>query len=153
MGHPTWKVPSWLQWSALARAIAGRIRRSDTTQETTRWYQGLIGPQNAEGWRRTQGDIGAMKREAERHGAQFCMAVLPILYGLERGYAFAEVHSALTDTAAQHNAPAIDLLPVLEGQPSASLWVHPVDMHPNARAHGLMAEPLAEFVVAQLRKP
>jgi hypothetical protein len=34
----------------------------------------------------------------------------------------------------------IDLLPAVEGQETTRLWVHPLDQHPNARAHGLLAE-------------
>ena len=44
-----------------------------------------------------------------------------------------------------------DLLPVFRGQPSASFWVHPVDRHPNEKAHRLAAEALAPVVRDLLR--
>jgi hypothetical protein len=37
---------------------------------------------------------------------------------------------------------------VLRARPTESLWVHPVDMHPNEIAHRLAAESLAGPVLA-----
>ena len=44
--------------------------------------------------------------------------------------------------------PQHDLLPVLQGQKTEALWVHPVDMHPNELAHRLAADSLVEPVLA-----
>jgi hypothetical protein len=45
-----------------------------------------------------------------------------------------------------------DLLPALRGRTDESLWVHPVDRHPNEIAHRLAAESLAP-VVRRLAAP
>jgi hypothetical protein len=37
----------------------------------------------------------------------------------------------------------VDLRETLRGRPAESLWVHPVDHHPNEIAHRLAAEALA----------
>jgi hypothetical protein len=42
--------------------------------------------------------------------------------------------------------PWHDLRPALRGRPTSSLWVHPVDMHPNDLANRLAAESLAPVV-------
>ncbi len=42
--------------------------------------------------------------------------------------------------------PRLDLLPVLSGRPSSSLWVHPLDHHPNEIANRLAAEAAAPVV-------
>jgi hypothetical protein len=43
--------------------------------------------------------------------------------------------------AAEQNGVAfVDLLPYLKDRASADLWVTPPDPHPNALAHGLIAQ-------------
>jgi hypothetical protein len=69
-----------------------------------------------------------------------------LLVGLDRGYPFEDttrVISAFLDTA---GIARLDLLPVLRGRPDQSLWVHPVDRHPNEVANRLAAESLAPVV-------
>jgi hypothetical protein len=63
--------------------------------------------------------------------------------GLEGGYPFEEIHRKLDDFLRQSGILHVDLLPVLKGRRSESLWVYPVDMHPNEVAHGLAAEAIA----------
>ena len=46
--------------------------------------------------------------------------------------------------------PFLDLLPTLQGQDSASLWVHTGDLHPNEKAQLLIAPALADFIRLRL---
>jgi hypothetical protein len=48
------------------------------------------------------------------------------------------------------DVPFLDLLPVLRREPHETLWVSPVDMHPNERAQALVAPSLAAFVAEGL---
>ena len=40
----------------------------------------------------------------------------------------------------------MDLLEALRGRPESSLWVSPIDRHPNELAHRLAAEALAPVI-------
>ena len=46
------------------------------------------------------------------------------------------------------NVAFVDLQPSIASEPAESLWVHAVDLHPNARAHALFATRLRAPVAA-----
>lgn len=115
-------------------------------RESTRWYRGMYGPENAEGWSRTRGYWRAMDRRLRERGGRFLVMVWPLLVGLDRGYPFEDVHRVLGEFFASAGIAHHDLLPVLRGRRPESLWVYPVDMHPNEEANRLAAESLAPVV-------
>jgi lysophospholipase L1-like esterase len=143
MGAPTWKLPPVLRRSALARLLAERRRSLLASGETVAWYAGMTGPDNAGGWARTRDDLARMARASEQAGARFVVAILPLLVGLDGDYPFAGLHADVTAACGERGIEVVDVLPALSGRPASSLWVHRVDMHPNAEAHRLIAEALA----------
>jgi hypothetical protein len=40
----------------------------------------------------------------------------------------------------------LDLAPTFAGRPTASLWVHPCDHHPNGGAHAIAARAIAAWL-------
>jgi lysophospholipase L1-like esterase len=150
MGSPDWKLPSPLHLSALAVLIAERGRSRRATRTTVDWYRGMTGPDNPGGWQRTRGDLRAMKQRAEVGGARLLVAVLPLLVGLDGDYPFASVHADVAAACAELGVEHVDLLPALQGRDPATLWVHPVDLHPNGEAHRIIAEALAPEIAARL---
>lgn len=149
MGTPDWKVPAALRWSAVARLVAARRRSAAASQATLEWYLGMNGPGNDAGFEATMRDIEAMEASAERFGAGFLVVLLPLLVEFE-DYPLEELHSATTASIAERGVDVIDLLPAFAGEDASALWVHPVDMHPNARGHAILAEALAEPVRERL---
>lgn len=121
-------------------------RRWRVGRETTRWYRGMYGPENAEGWARTQGHWRAMDARMRERGGRFLVMVWPLLVGLDRGYPFEDLHRTLGEFFAAAGIAHHDLLPVLRGRRPRDLWVYPVDMHPNEEANRLAAESLAPVV-------
>jgi hypothetical protein len=117
------------------------------SRETTRWYLDLYGPPNEPGWERTQHDMREMDRRVREKGGRMLVASWPLLVDLD-SYPF----SAADDTIARFCAGAgirrLDLRQALRGRPAESLWVHPVDHHPNEIAHRLAAEALAPAIRA-----
>lgn len=152
MGEADWKLPALIRRSALARLIAERRRSALATQTTVDWYLGMTGPGNAGGWRRTQADIERMGRASEEGGADFIVALLPLLTGLEGDdHPFTGLHEELGAACREREIAYVDLLPALSGRPASGLWVHRVDMHPNQEAHRLIAEALARAIRARPR--
>jgi hypothetical protein len=123
------------------RVAAGRVGRA-----TTRWYLDMYGPPNREGWERTQDYIREMNRRVRERGGQFLVAPWPLFVGLDGGYPFAPIHETIRRFCLQTGIAHHDLLPVFLGRYSETLWVHPVDRHPNELAHRLAAEDLAPLL-------
>jgi lysophospholipase L1-like esterase len=123
------------------RASSYRVGR-----DTTRWYRDMYGAPNQAGWERTQGLLRDMHQRMKARGGALLVASWPLLVGLEGEYPFAGVTDAIRRFLLSAGIPHHDLWPGLAGRPSASLWVHPVDHHPNEVAHRLAAESLAPVV-------
>jgi len=127
--------------SRLLDFIRDRVEARRVGRETTRWYLDLYGAPNAEGWARTQDDMRDMDRRMRERGGRFLVASWPLLVDLQ-SYPFAAADEAVARFCAAAAIPRVDLRPALAGRPAESLWVHPVDHHPNEVAHGLAAEAL-----------
>ena len=116
-------------------------------RETTRWYLDMWSDANRRGFERTQEYLREMKRRLDERGARLLVAPWPLFVGLEQGYPFAPVHDTIHRFCLVARIPHHDLLKTFEGRPSADLWVHPVDHHPNEIAHRIAAEALAPLVL------
>jgi lysophospholipase L1-like esterase len=118
------------------------------SRATTKWYLAVYSDANADGWEQTKEYIRRMDAQTRAHGGRFVIALWPILAGLEGRYAFQPIHDRLARFSAKAGVPLHDLLGVFSGRPSRSLWVHPIDMHPNEIAHKLAAASLLPVVRA-----
>ena len=126
--------------------VRDRFETYRIARDTTRWYRDMYGPANAEGWQRTRDDLRAMRQAAQARGVPMMVALWPLLVDLEGEYPFSDVHDKIGRVCDRASIPYEDLLPVLRGRPTSSLWAHPSDWHPNALAHRLVAEALAPRV-------
>lgn len=133
--------------SRLAALVTDRVESYRTSRATLRWYREMYAGPNREGWERTQEYLRAMNRRTRAAGGRFLVASWPLLVSLDR-YPFADVHETIARFCLAAGIPRHDLLPVLQGRPTTSLWVHPVDMHPNEVAHRLAAESLVPPILA-----
>ncbi len=121
----------------------GRWRAAQVHRESLRCYRETYSGANRAGWERTQAHIVAMAEATRARGARFVLALWPLLVGLEGRYPLEDVHAEIARFCRASGLELVDLLPALRGHPSESLWVHPVDHHPNERAQRLVAEQLA----------
>jgi hypothetical protein len=135
-GRPGFFAPRLLSF------VGDRLSAARVSRETTRFYLDMYAEPNREGWERTQGFLRTMNRKLRERGARFLVMSWPLLVGLEDGYAFGPVHDTLRRFCLQEGIAHLDLLDTLRGRESASLWVHPVDRHPNEVAHRLAAQAL-----------
>jgi hypothetical protein len=136
----------------LAELLRDRVETWRIGRETARWYRDMYAAPNEDGWRRTQARLREMDRRLRASGGRLLVVQWPLLVGLQGRYPFEDTTrtiAAFLDTA---GIARFDLLPVLRGRPDESLWVHPVDRHPNELANRLAAESLAP-VVRRLVEP
>ena len=127
--------------SRLVEFVRDRLEARRIGGETTRWYLDLYGPANAEGWARTQAAMRDMDARMRERGGRFLVASWPLLVDLQ-SYPFSAADEAVARFCAAAAIPRVDLRPALAVRPAPSLWVHPVDHHPNEVAHRLAAEAL-----------
>jgi lysophospholipase L1-like esterase len=134
--------------SRVAAYVRGRIEGVRVGRDTTQWYFDMFGDLNREGWDETQAYLKKMDRGMREKGGSFLVALWPLMVGLDGHYPFEGVHRTIADFCRRSGIAEHDLLPALRGRAPASLWVHPVDLHPNEVAHRLVAEELAPAVRA-----
>jgi lysophospholipase L1-like esterase len=138
----------WWETSRLAAVFADRWEFHSIDRQTVRWYHDLYGPENAQGWKRTQQFIRAMDERTRAQGGRFLLALWPLLVDLGKGYPFAAAHEAVRSFCLSEGIRFFDLRAALTGPPATSLWVHPLDRHPNEIGHRLAAEALTPVVAA-----
>jgi hypothetical protein len=111
----------------------------------------MYGEPNHEGWQRTQDYVHEMSRRTLAGGGRFLIASWPLMIHLEGDDPFADVSDQIGRFCLAAGIPRHDLRPALQGRRTESLWVHPVDMHPNEVAHRLAAESLAPVIRAMVK--
>jgi lysophospholipase L1-like esterase len=125
--------------SRVATLVRERVESYRVGRDTTRWYLDMFAAPNREGWEETEAYLTKMDRAMRERGGSFLVALWPLLIGLDGHYPFEVVHETIGRFCGASGIAETDLLPVLRGRPAASLWVHAVDLHPNAVAHQLVA--------------
>jgi lysophospholipase L1-like esterase len=125
-----------------------RVQRLRLERDTLRWYLEMYGEPNREGWERTRAHLRDMDRRTRERGGRFLVADWPVLVATETADPLAPAHDAIARACAASAIPRHDLRPALAGSPPASLWVHPLDHHPNQLAHRRAAESLVPVVRA-----
>jgi GDSL-like lipase/acylhydrolase family protein len=133
---------------ALIDFVFERLERRRLGRETLAWYAQMYGEPNREGWERTQGHLRDMDRRMRERGGRLLVADWPVLLADDSGRPLAPAHRAIAAACAAMGIAHHDLRAALSGRPAESLWVHPLDQHPNDVAHRLAAESLAPAVRA-----
>lgn len=94
--------------------------------------------EDAPGWRTVREKLAELSAFASAHGMRVLVANHPELHELSP-YPFDDVTQKLRATALAAELPFLDLLPAVQNEAPASLWVTATDAHPNARAAELFA--------------
>jgi lysophospholipase L1-like esterase len=142
------KPPAWIERHSLfAGFLANRYESYLASRDATDWYRALYAEENRSGWMATRACLGRIRTRLAERGIPFGVTLWPLIVGLEPGseYPFEAAHAQIRKGVERSQIPFLDLLPTLRGRDSASLWVHPSDLHPNETAQALVAPALAEF--------
>lgn len=103
-----------------------------------------------------KGARAALSRAADlsrERGFGMALVIFPELRELDEDYPFARIHALVRRTCGELGIPVLDLLDVYRGLDARSLWVHPIDHHPNEIAHRMAAEAIGRFLVERSLLP
>jgi len=141
--------PDGARGSRLWALAKDRYESRRVAEATTRWYIDMYGPRNQAGWDATRHYLETMKSELDRRdGGKLLVALLPLLVDRRHGYPFAGPARAIKKACDDAGISFVDLSDSVAGEPAESLWVHPVDMHPNEKAHAIFAAALHDAIVS-----
>ena len=155
-------VNDWMERGALAQGhreaglldfVFERLERRRLDREALRWYSQMYAEPNREGWERTQAHLRDMHRRMQERGGRLLVADWPVLAVGDARDSLAPAHQAIARACAAAGIPHHDLRGPLSAADPSSLWVHPLDQHPNELAHRLAAESLAPAVRALATSP
>lgn len=90
--------------------------------------------------------INKMANVAESEGSKFILIIFPVLWKLNKGYPFNEIHEKLKNFCIENDILVLDLLPYFSEYKTEELWAAPTDHHPNEIAHNISAKALHEFI-------
>lgn len=87
--------------------------------------------------------IAGLRDYLNEKDVQLLVVVYPLLWSLDADYPLQREHRFIDESLEAAGVPVVDLLDALKNIPASSLWAHPTDHHPNARAHRIAAEQVA----------
>jgi lysophospholipase L1-like esterase len=125
-------------------------RRVIAARRTEAWYRSYYRGSRAAYWLEAKRLLRQMRDRCHDAGARFGIVLFPLLQRLD-AQPFAALHDDVANAARTLDVPFLDLSSELQLSREVDLWVHPVDHHPNARAHGRVAGRLASFAADLVR--
>ncbi len=135
--------PWWAQLSRVGHLIDQHSRMRQVTDLTIRNYLDRHDPtKNAKNLAEMQSQLAAIAADPR---CKTVVAIYPLMFQLG-DYPLAPAHAKLVEMAQKAGLPVLDLLPAFAGQSERELQVHPADHHPNARAHGIAARAIVEWL-------
>jgi hypothetical protein len=128
-------------WSRI-KALISQLSDAPGYRE---FYSALYS-EDSPGWARSRESLTLLSEVARAEGFDLRVVLLPELHQLDP-YAFEREHAMVRDFVRALGVPVLDLAPAFRGEDPQSLWVSLDDAHPNARAHGLIADYTRDFLL------
>lgn len=127
-------------------ALAQYLPLTDRMARTVALFLGHTGVHtSAEDWGDAFGALKELKRETAKRGADLLVAIYPSVRHLAND-SLRRVYALQKAFCEQASLPVFDAGPVFASLPPVRWHVHPVDNHPNAAAHRVFAEHLADRI-------
>ncbi len=99
---------------------------------------------NPAAWRGVLGALDDLATLSRERAACAFLLVHTHLYWLNALHPYRRHYGAVIEAAEERGIPAIESFPAFRGENARSLWVGPVDSHPNARGHAILADVLVD---------
>lgn len=120
-------------------------RRIQTARMIRHYHEGF--DSGYPGYWRVQTALRRGKQLSEIYGFKLVVALYPVLYGFPDDYPFHKIHETVASFCKVENISLVDLSPAFEHHKVSELWVHPLDQHPNERAHRLAAARFVAYLI------
>jgi lysophospholipase L1-like esterase len=99
---------------------------------------------NPEAWGSVLEALDRLAAISRKRGTCGLVLVHTQLYWLNALHPYRPHYRLVSEAARQRGLHVIESFPAFRGESAASLWVGPIDSHPNARAHEILFETLNE---------
>jgi lysophospholipase L1-like esterase len=125
----------------------GVLRRIGTRPDWNKYYSSLY-DDNRPGLQACKAALVDLASTAQRENTRLLVAILPELHQINDNYPFTAAHQKIKDVLASENAPVLDLIDGLRNHgPETTLWVTPLDDHPNGKANTLVATQIQDWIL------
>ena len=134
--------------------LDGVLRHMGMRPNWKQYYSSLY-DDDRPGFQACKAALGSLANATRSDGAQALVAILPELHQINGdSYPFKAAHEKIKNVLAVDQVPAIELIDGLKDHgPEDSLWVTPLDDHPNAKANDLVSNQLQQWILANVKKP
>ncbi len=131
----------------------GVLRRIGTRPDWRAYYASLY-DDNKPGFQACKAALRELASLTRADHAKLVVALLPELHQINRDYPFTAAHQKITNIVQAENVPVVELIEGLRNHgPEETLWITPLDDHPNAKANRFIAAQLRDTIVSDLRIP
>lgn len=114
----------------------------DLSQRTTAAYLNSFKGANLAEKTQTLVDLN---RTVQANDSELVIAIMPLFYDFDT-YPFETIHTVMSEICDANKLHCLDLLGSFRTHAASSLWVHPIDHHPNEVAHGILADQFAVYL-------
>jgi lysophospholipase L1-like esterase len=125
----------------------GVLRRIGTRPDWNKYYSSLY-EDNRPGFQACKAALRDLASTAQRENTKLLVTLLPELHQINDSYPFTAAHQKIKNVLASQNAPVLDLIDGLRNHgPESTLWVTPLDDHPNGKANTLVAAQIQDWIL------
>jgi len=128
--------------------IDGVLRHTGARPDWKTYYASLYGDDRP-GFQACKKALTSLANSTRSHDAKLLVAILPELHQINGdSYPFKAAHQKIKDVMAAENVPVVELIDGLKDHgPEETLWVTPLDDHPNAKANNIVSDQLKQWVL------
>ncbi|MGA9142877.1 MAG: SGNH/GDSL hydrolase family protein [Candidatus Acidiferrales bacterium] len=132
----------------------GILRHAGVRPDWKKYYASLY-DDDRPGFQACKKALISLANSTRTDGAGLLVAMLPELHQINGdSYPFKAAHQKIKDVMLAEQVPVLELIDGLKDHgPEATLWVTPLDDHPDAKANDLVADQLQKWVLANVGKP
>jgi lysophospholipase L1-like esterase len=125
----------------------GVLRRLGSRPDWKTYYSSLY-DDNLPGFRACKAALRDLALATRNDKTKLIVAILPELHQINNDYPFTAAHQKIKDVLAPEHVPVLDLIDGLRNHgPESTLWVTPLDDHPNGKANALIADQMRAWIL------
>ncbi|MGC2112244.1 MAG: SGNH/GDSL hydrolase family protein [Candidatus Korobacteraceae bacterium] len=129
----------------------GVLRRLGTRPDWRAYYSSLY-EDDRPGFQACKAALADLAASTRADHAKLLVALIPELHQINNRYPFTAAHQKIKDALAAEQVPVLDLIEGLRNHgPEVTLWVTPLDDHPNGKANTLIAAQMRDAILADLQ--
>src|SRR5271157_5387242 len=134
----------------LTNRYDGVLRRLGARPDWKIYYSSLY-DDNLPGFQACKAALVELATATREDHAKLMVALLPELHQINDSYPFIAAHQKIKDVLAPERVPILELIDGLRNHgPEITLWVTPLDDHPNGKANDLIAAQMQAAILKDL---